>query len=69
MEITPFFGVLLHLSVTLLLLWLRLVFRKLFVRVVFLILWLLQICRSELLFVLVLKIFLDFNKISISRTE
>jgi hypothetical protein len=49
--------------------WLGLVFRMLFVRVVFIILWLLHICRPKLLFVLVLKLLLDFNNISISRTE
>jgi hypothetical protein len=64
-EITPFSGVLLCLPMTLLFLWLGLVFRRLFVRVVFIILWLLQICRPKLLFVLVLKFLLDFNNISI----
>jgi hypothetical protein len=62
-EIAPFFGVLLCLSVTLLFLWLGLVFGRLFVRAVFIILWLLQICRPKLPFVLVLKFLLsrDFN--------
>jgi hypothetical protein len=68
-EITPFSGVLLRLYVTLLFLWLGLVFGRLFVRVVFIILWLLWICRIELPFVLVLKFLLDFNNISISNTE
>jgi hypothetical protein len=68
-EITPFSGVLLCLPVTLLFLWLGLVFRRLFVRVVFVILWLLRICRPELPFVLVLKFLLDFNNISISNTS
>ena len=44
-------------------------FRKLFIRVVFIILWLLWICRDELPFVLVLKLLLDFNSITITRTE
>jgi hypothetical protein len=52
---------------TLLFLWLGLVFGRLFVRVVFVILWLLWICRPELLFVLVLKFLLDFNSISIRK--
>jgi hypothetical protein len=56
-------------SVTLLFLWLGLVFGRLFVRVVFVILWLLWICRPELSFVLVLKFLLDFNSISIGSTE
>ena len=55
-EITPFFGVLLCLIVTLLFLCLGLVFRRLFVRDVFVILWLLWICRPELPFVLVLNL-------------
>jgi hypothetical protein len=68
-EITPFFGVLLCLPVTLLFLWLGLVFGKLFVRAVFFILWLLWIWRPELPFVLVLKFLLDFNSISIGNTK
>jgi hypothetical protein len=68
-EITPFSGVFLRLSVTLLFLWLRLVFMKLIVRVVFLILLLLWICRPEIPPVLVLKFLLNFNDISISRIE
>jgi hypothetical protein len=68
-EITPFFGVLLYLPVTLLFLCLGLVFGRLFVRAVFVILWLLRICRPELSFVLVLKFLLNFNSISISSTE
>jgi hypothetical protein len=68
-EITPFFGVLLCLLVTLLFLWLGMVFRRLFVRAFFVILWLLRIYRPELSFVLVLKFLLDFNNISISSTE
>jgi hypothetical protein len=69
MEIVPFSGVLLHLPMTLLFPWLGLVFRRLFVRAVFVILWLLQICRPELPFVLVLKFLLDFNSILINITE
>ena len=69
MEITPFSGVLLCLPVTLLFLWLGLVFGRLFVRVVLVILWLLWICRPELSFVLVLKFLLDFNRISIGSIE
>jgi hypothetical protein len=69
MELAPFSGVLLCLSVTLLFLCLGLVFGKLFVRVVFTILWMLQICRPELPFVLVLKFLLNFNSISIRSTE
>jgi hypothetical protein len=68
MEITPFFGVLLCLPMTLLFLWLGLVFGRLFVRVVFVILWLLRISRPKIFFVLVLKFLLDFNNISISDT-
>jgi len=68
-EITPFFGVLLCLPVTLLFLCLGLVFGRLFVRVVFVILWLLRIYRSEISFLLVLKFLLDFNSISIRSTE
>jgi hypothetical protein len=68
-EIAPFSGVLLCLLVTLLFLWLGLVFRRLSVRDVFVILWLLRICRPELPFVLVLKFLLDFNNISISSTS
>jgi len=68
-EIAPFFGVLLCLPVTLLFLWLGLVFRRLFVRVVFAILWLLWICRPELPFVLVLKFLLNFNSILIGSIE
>ena len=67
-EIVPFSGVL-CLPVTLLFLCLGLVFGRLFVRVVFVILWLLQICRPEFPFVLVLKFFLNFNSISISSTD
>ena len=48
MEITPFSIVLLCLPATLLFLWLGLVFERLFVRVVFVILQLLWICRPEL---------------------
>jgi hypothetical protein len=69
MEITPFSGVLLFLPVTLLFMWLGLVFGRLFVRDSFVILWFLQICRPELLFVLVLKVLHDFNNISISNTK
>ena len=69
MEITPFSSVLLCLPMTILFLWLGLVFGRLFVRVVFVILWLLWICRPELPFVLVLKFLLDFNSISIGSTE
>jgi hypothetical protein len=68
-ELAPFPGVFLCLPVTLLFLWLGLVFGRLFVRVVFVILWLLWICRPELPFVLVLKFLLDFNSISIGSTE
>ena len=68
-EITPFSDVLLRLYVTLLFMWLGLVFGRLFVRVVFVILWLLWICRPKLPFVLVLKFLLDFNSISIGSTE
>jgi len=68
-EITPFFGVLLCLPMTLLFLCLGLVFRRQFVTDVFVILWLLQIYRSEIPFVLVLKFLLNFNNISISSTE
>jgi hypothetical protein len=68
-EITPFFSVLLCLPVTLLFLWIGLVFERLFVRVIFVILWLLWICRPELSFVLVLKFLLNFNNISINNTE
>jgi hypothetical protein len=49
-EITPFSSVLLCLPVTLLFLWLGLVFGRLFIRVIFVILWLLRICRPELPF-------------------
>ena len=68
-EIAPFFGVLLCLPVTLLFLCLGLVFGRLFVRAVFVILRLLQICRPKLPFVVVLKFLLDFNSISISSTR
>ena len=68
-ELTPFSGVLLCLSLTLLFLCLGLVFGRLLVRAVFVILWLLQICRPEPPFVLVLKFLLDFNSISISSIE
>jgi hypothetical protein len=68
-EIAPFSGVLLCLPVTLLFLWLGLVFGRLFVRAVFVILWLLWICRPELPFVLVLKFLLDFNNILIGNTK
>jgi hypothetical protein len=68
-EITPFSGVLLCLPVTLLFLWLGMVFERLFVKAFFDILWLLRICRDALLFFLVLKFLLDFNNISISNTE
>jgi hypothetical protein len=68
-EIAPFSSVLLGLPVTLLFLWLGLVFRRLFVRVVFVILWFLQICRLELLFFWCLNFLLDCNNISISSTE
>jgi hypothetical protein len=54
---------------SLLFLWLGVVFRRLFVRSVFVILWLLRICKPELPFVLVLKFMLNFNSISISSTE
>jgi len=60
-EITPFFDVFLCLLVTLLFLWLGLVFKRLFIRVVFFILWLLRICTTELSFVSVLKFLLDFR--------
>jgi uncharacterized membrane protein len=68
-EIVPFLGVLLYLSVTIIFLWLGLIFRRLFVRVVFIILSLFRICILEVPFVLVLKFLLDFNNISISNTE
>ena len=68
-EIAPFSSVLLCLPVTLIFPWLGLVFRRLFVRVVFVILWLLRICKPELSFVLVLKFLLNFNNISISDTK
>jgi hypothetical protein len=68
-EIAPFSSVLLCLPMTLLFLCLGLVFERLFVRDVFVILWLLWIYRSEIWFVLVLKFMLDFNNISISSTE
>jgi hypothetical protein len=68
-EITPFSGVLLCLPMTLLFLWLGLVFRRLFVMDVFVILWLLWVYRIEPRFVLVLKFLLVFNNISISNTE
>ena len=67
-EIAPFSSVLLFLLVTLLFLWLGLVFGRLFVRFVFIILWLFHICKPKLSFVLVLKFLLYFN-ISISNTE
>ena len=69
MELAPFFGVLLCLPVTLLFLLLGLVFERLFVRAVFVILWLLVIGRPELLFILVLKFLLYFNSLLISNTE
>jgi len=68
-EITPFSGVLLRLSVTLLFLWLGMILGRLFVRDVFIILWLLHIFKPKLSFVLVLKFLHDFNDISISNTE
>ena len=58
-EISPFSSVLLCFLVTLLFLWLELVFERLFFRAVF----------GILPFVLVLKFLLDFNNISIGRTE
>jgi hypothetical protein len=68
-EITLFSNVLLCLPMTLHFLCLGLVFGRLFVRDVFVILWLLWIYRYEILFVLVLKFLLDFNNILISNTE
>ena len=65
-QITPFSSVLLCLPVTLLFMWL---FGRLFVRGVFVLLWLLSICKNKILFVLVLKFLLDFNSISIGSTE
>ena len=57
-------SVLLCLPVILLFLWLGMVFRRLFVRVFFVIL-----CRPELPFVPMLKFLLDFNSISIISTK
>ena len=68
-EIVPFSGDLLCLPMTLIFLWLGLVFGRLFVRVVFAIVCLLWIFRSELPFVPVIKFMLDFNNISISNIE
>jgi hypothetical protein len=63
MEMTPLSSFLLCLSVTVILLWLRLVFRRLFVTVIVIILWLLRIFITEIPFVLVLKFILDFKEI------
>jgi hypothetical protein len=68
-ESIPFSGVLFCLPVTLLFLWLGLVFERLFVRDVFVILWLLQICRPELPFFLVIKFLLNINNISIRTSS
>jgi hypothetical protein len=70
LEITPISNVLLHLPMTLLFLWLGMVFgMMMFVRAVFIILWFLQTYTPKILFFMVLKLLLDFNNISISRTE
>ena len=68
-ELEPFSSVLLCLLVTLLFLCLGLVFRKLFVRVIFIILLLFWIWKPEILLVLVLKFLLDFNNLSIRNTK
>jgi hypothetical protein len=68
-EIAPFSSVLLCLSMTLIFLWLGLVFSRLFVRVVFIILFFVCIFKPELLFVLVLKFLLDFNNVLRSIIE
>ena len=69
MELASFSCVLLCLHVTLLFLFLGLVFGKLFVRAVFVILWLLRICRPELSFVLVPKFLLNFDSIWIGNSQ
>ena len=68
-EIAPFSSVLLCLPITVLFLWLGLVFKILFVRAIFIILWLLHIFRPKLPFVMVLKFLLNFKNISIRSTE
>jgi hypothetical protein len=67
-EITALSSVL-CISITLLFLWLGLVFWRLVVRDVFPILWLLCICRPKLPFVMVSKFLLDFDSISIGSSK
>ena len=69
MEVAPLLNVILRLSFTLLFLCLGLVVRRLLARVVFTMIWLLQICRPELPFVLVPKFILDFDNISIGISQ
>ena len=68
-EVAPLPSVILRLSLTLLFYCLGLVFGRLLVRDVFIVLWLLHICRPELPFVLVPKFLLDFDNISIGNSQ
>jgi hypothetical protein len=68
-EVTPLPSVILHLPFTLYVLCLVLFVWRLFVRVIFIILWLLQIWRPEFPFILVTKVFLDFENISIRNSQ
>ena len=61
--------VILHLPFTLSVLCLVLFVRRLFFTVVFIILWLLQIRTPEFPFILVTKVFLDFDNISIGNSQ
>jgi hypothetical protein len=67
-EITPFSSVLIHLFVNLIFLWFGLVVGRMFSRVVFIMLWLLCICKPEIHFFPVLKFLLNFGIISIRNT-
>ena len=67
--VTPLPSVILHLTFTLSVLCLVLFVRRLFVTVVFIILWLLQIRTPEFPFILVTKVFLNFDNISIGNSQ
>ena len=69
MEVASLPSVILHLSLTLLFMCLGLVIGRLLVRVIFIVLWSLHICRPELPFVLVPKFLLDFDSISIGSFQ
>jgi hypothetical protein len=68
-EVTPLPSVILHLPFTFYVMFLILFVWRLLVRVVFIVLWLLPIWRPEFPFILVPKVFLNFDNISIENSQ